>query len=140
MNHLSTKGTKLVCRDCRTQGFRPTDLQTYTCQTCKGEFGAVKFNTQLLKHYKYNDNKKLKCMQCIAGEKDRERRLQKQLRQSKRRCISHCRIHQAKCPLTPIVFGEKRWPGSDGAITADDRNFLDQLNPCPAWWSKAWGR
>ena len=37
-------------------------------------------------------------------------------------------MRQAKCPLTPVLFGEKRWPSSDGEISADDRKFLDELN------------
>ena len=98
------------------------------------------FDNDQLKHYKYHGRQKLQCKQCVASEEERMRQLRKQLQQSKRKCNCHSRIHQAKCPLTPVIFGEKRWPGSDGAITADDRKFLDGLQPSPTWWSKAWGR
>ena len=130
-----------MCKACRAQGFHPDDLETYTCQTCACKFGAHKFNRDLLKNYKYHERpKKLQCMQCVANAEERVRQLQKQLQKSKRKCNCHSRIHQEKCPLTPVIFGEKRWPGSDGAISADDRKFLDELRPTPAWWSKAWGR
>ena len=98
------------------------------------------FDKHHLENYKYHRRKKLQCKQCVAGEEERARQLRRQLQQSKRKCNCHSRIHQAKCPLTPVIFGEKRWPGSDGAITADDRKFLDGLQPSPTWWSKAWGR
>ena len=59
---------------------------------------------------------------------------------SKRFCKCHCPIHKDKCPLTPCIFGEKRWPGSDGYITEAEKKFLDSLNPRPTWWTKAWGK
>ena len=138
-NHLGPRKTKLVCKACRAQGFHPDDLKTYKCQTCACEFGAHKINKNQLHHFKYHQRKKLRCMQCAAAAEERVRQLHKQLRKSKRKCTCHCRIHQKKCPLTPVIFGEMRWPGSDGAISADDRKFLDELNPPPDWWRKAWG-
>ena len=51
-----------------------------------------------------------------------------------------CPFHKARCPLTLCIFGERRWPGSDGFITVDDKNFLDSLTPKPVWWLRAWGR
>ena len=136
----SSQRKKLVCKACRAQGFHPGDLETYTCQTCACKFGAHKFNQNLLHHLKYHQRQKLQCMQCAAAAEERVARLRKQLQKSKRKCTCHCRMHKQKCPLTPVIFGERRWPGSDGAISADDRTFLDELQPPPAWWSKAWGR
>ena len=98
-------------------------------------FNQIQFN-----NHKNQNRKKLQCMQCVASTEERVRQLRKQMQKSKRRCKCHCRIHREKCPLTPVIFGEKRWPGSDGAISADDRKFLDELNPIQEWWSKAWGR
>ena len=147
-NHSTSQRTKLICKACRAQGFHPRDLKTYACQTCAREFGASKFNQNQLHHFKYHQRKKLRCLQCDAAAEERVRQLREQLRKSKRTCTRYCRKHQEgncsmhhpKCPLTPVIFGERRWPGSDGAISADDRKFLDELNPPPAWWSKAWGR
>ena len=147
-NHSSSQQTKLVCQACRAQGFHPGDLKTYTCQTCAREFGAKKINQNQLHHFKYHQRKKLRCMQCVDATVDRVRQLREQLRKSKRKCTQYCRerqggncgMHHRKCPLTPQIFGERRWPGSDGAISADDRKFLDEQNPPPAWWSRAWGR
>ena len=129
-----------MCKACRAQGFHPRDLETYTCQTCACRFGAQKFDRDLLHNYKHHDRKKLQCMRCAAGAEERVRQLRKQLQKSKRTCKCQCRIHQEKCPLTPVIFWGKRWPGTHGAISADDRKFLDELNPLPAWWNKAWGR
>ena len=139
-NHASSQRTKLVCKECRAQGTHPKDLETYTCQTCRCKFGAQKFNRNLLWHHKYDGRKKPQCMQCVANAEKRMLQLRKLLQNSKRKCNCQCRIHREKCPLTPVIFGERRWPGSDGAISADDRKFLDELQPPPPWWSKAWGR
>ena len=133
--------TALVCKACRTMGYHPADLKTYSCQTCQCELGAHRLNKTLLRNYKKPErNNKLQCKQCAALVEERLRRLRLALQQSKRKCKCFCRIHQSKCPLTPVVFGERRWPGSDGAISVDDRKFLDALNPPPDWWSKVWGR
>ena len=139
-HHASSQGTTLVCKACRALGFHPCDLETYTCQTCACSYGARRFQKIQLDNHKNHNRKKLQCMQCVAGAEERVRQLRKQMQKSKRRCKCHCLIHQEKCPLTPVIFGEKRWPGSDGAISADDRKFLDKLNPIPEWWSKAWGQ
>ena len=137
-NHNSCLKTKMVCKDCRAQGFTPWNLEAYTCHTCSGKFGVNKFGTSEAKYFNCKRRTKLQCLQCDASAEARVRMLRKQLQQSKRKCTCHCRIHQQKCPLTPVVFGEKRWPGSDGAISTDDRKFLDALNP--PWWNRAWGR
>ena len=129
-----------MCKACRAQGFHPKDLETYTCQTCACRFGAHRFNRDLLHNHKHHGRQKLQCKQCVAATEERARHLRKALQKSKRKCKCHCSIHQEKCPLTPVIFGEKRWPGSDGAISADDRKFLDELNPPPDWWRRAWGR
>ena len=94
---------------------------------------------QLRNHKNYN-REKLQCKQCHADGLQRVEQLRRALTRSKRVCKCFCRIHSQKCPLTPVIFGEKRWPGSDGAISADDRKWLDAQNPPPSWWSKAWGR
>ena len=100
--------------------------------------GANKFATYALQNFICKRRPKIQCLQCETGVEARVRMLRKQLQKSKRKCTCQCRIHQEKCPLTPVIFGEKRWPGSDGAISADDRKFLDALNL--PWWNKAWGR
>ena len=110
-HHASSQGTTLVCKACRAQGFHPYDLETYTCQKCACRFGAHRFNRDLLKHHKHHQRKKLECKLCVAGAEERVRLLRKALQKSKRKCKCHGRIHQEMCPLTPVVFGEKRWPG-----------------------------
>ena len=138
--HHNQQGTPLVCKACRSLGHHPADMASYTCQTCKCELGAKKFDQILLKHYKHHDRQKLECKQCAADCKERVRDLQRKLRTSKRVCKCHSLFHSQTCPLFPAIYGEKRWPGSDGAISHRDRQFLDALNPRPSWWSKAWGR
>ena len=115
-------------------------METYACQNCKCEFGAKKFDATLLHHYRHHSRQKLECKECAAAAEKRVKELRGKLKGSKRICKCFCPIHQLKCPLTPVVYNEKRWPGSDTGITAEDRSFLDGLNPQPAWWRKAWGR
>ena len=137
-NHNSCLKTKLVCKACRAQGFTPWSVEAYTCHTCLCKFGPNKFATHALQNFINKRRAKVQCLQCDTAVEARVRMLRKQLQKSKRKCTCQCRIHQLKCPLTPVVFGEKRWPGSDGAISTDDRKFLDALNP--PWWNRAWGR
>ena len=107
---------------------------------CSCKFGVKKFQREQLRNLKYHGCQKLQCNPCAADAKDRARELRKKLQSSKRKCTCRFRIHAGKCPLIPVIFGEKRWPGSDGAISAEDRKFLDELNPPPDWWGKVRGR
>ena len=122
-------------------------MTAHACQTCEREFGADKFDRELLRNRKHHQRKKLECKQCAADAKEKVRELQKRMQKSKRRCKCYCSIHKPLCPLTVVILGERRWPGSDLSsdrktpwISAEDRKFLDGLNPRPPWWSKAWGR
>ena len=139
-NHVSAFKTPLVCKTCRAKGYSPKDLTAYTCQICANVMGGAMFDKSQLKNYNYHGRKAVQCKECASVATDRLRVLQERMRKSKRRCTCYANIHKDKCPLTPVVFGEKRWPGSDGAVTAEDRKFLDSLRPPPAWWRKAWGK
>ena len=55
-------------------------------------------------------------------------------------CACKRMLHKDKCPPSLCYFGEKRWPRGDGAISKEDRKFLDNLNPRPVWWATAYGR
>ena len=139
--HSNTnKSTKLVCDVCRSEGFHAMDLHEYTCTTCAGVFGRKKFKVLELRNFKQHRRGFLECLACNAAKEERIHQLRPRMQQSRRRCQCHCRIHQPRCPSTPIYFGEKRLPGSDGMITAADRIFLDQLVSAPMWWPAAWGR
>ena len=133
-------GTPLVCRMCRDRGCTAHDIKLYPCQNCRIDAGSTKFDKQLLENYKHHGKTKLICISCKAKAKARERTLKDQLRQSARICKCFCLIHQDKCPLTPACHGDRRWPGSDGFISLEDRIFLDELQPMPQWWARAWGR
>ena len=98
------------------------------------------FDAEMLKHYKYHSRSKLECKECTAALEKKVKELRGKVKDSNRKCKCFCPIHQLKCPLAPVVYHEKRWPGSDTGITAEERRFLDNLNPQPAWWRKAWGR
>ena len=93
-----------------------------------------------LQNFKSHGRPTLTCSNCVTAQKTRVKSLQSKLRRSKRRCKCFCLFHKALCPLTPCIYGERRWPGSDGFISLDDKIFLDSLNPKPLWWLKAWGR
>ena len=122
------------------KGIHPRDLRTYKCQNCNIKFGAQKFDKAQLHNYNAKMITKLSCLQCAHHIDERLNRLRAILKDSRRICKCHSRRHKAKCPLTPVVHGEQRWPGSDVGITENDRSFLDKLHPCPPWWAKAWGR
>ena len=112
-------------------------MESYACQKCKFHFGAKKFDAMALNNYKYHSRTKLECMECTAAAERQVKELRGKLKGSKRICKCFCPIHQLKCPLSPVVYHEKRWPGSDAGIIAEERRFLDDLDPQPAWWRKA---
>ena len=130
----------LVCKECRDRGCTATDVTLYECQVCKEKLGMKRFGVDALKHFKYHGRTKLQCNTCVAAVARRVQELQAELRKSKRICRCFCLLHKERCPLSPSYAGEKRWPGSDGFISAADRQFLDGLRPWPKWWSKGWGR
>ena len=43
-------------------------------------------------------------------------------------------IHDEKCPLKPMAYGEQRWPGKDCGVSIDDKVFLDGRNL--DWWRR----
>ena len=138
---------KLVCKTCRTEGYNPDDLETYTCTRCHRSSGWKLFDPGQMKNYKYHQQPKLQCKGCVCLVNTRMKCLQERIKESKRICKCHCSIHKDKCPLSPCLYNERRWPGSDVCpktrkqyISADDRAFLDGLNPKPAWWRKAGGK
>ena len=136
-NHASKQGTLLVCKSCRdSRGYTPDDVKTYTCQQCQDKGGFKLFDQKLVEHFKYDDRQKLLCKLCVAKVKE----LQHKFKSSKRFCKCFCPIHRQSCPLSPCYFNERRWPGSDGCITEDEKEFLEKLDPTPGWWQKAWGR
>jgi len=130
----------LVCRICRDKGCTARDTKLYTCQNCECQVGSKKFDKNLLYNFKHRLRPTLICISCLAKAKKRERTLKDRLRQSKRICKCFCMIHKDKCPLSPVYYGERRWPGSDGFISEADRIFLDELKPLPEWWARARGR
>ena len=134
------RGSALVCKDCRGKGCTADDIRLYPCTRCAREFGTTRFDKQVLKDLRDHGRSMLTCKECSTARAAREKALHAQLRKSKRVCKCFCLYHKDACPLSPCVYGEKRWPGSDGHITADDRAFLDNLRPRPAWWLKAWGK
>ena len=98
-------------------------------------------------HYKHDQRPKLERKECVSLVKSKITCLKERMKESKRICNCHCLIHKEKCPLSPCIYNERRWPGSDVCprtrkqyISAEDRAFLDGLNPKPAWWKKARGK
>ena len=139
-DHNRRHNTKLVCKTCRTKGYNPDDVETYVCQHCHMSYGWKKFDKETMHNFKTHGRKKLQCTECVVRINTKTQTLREALKKSKRFCKCHCLIHKEKCPLSPCFFGEKRWPGSDGYITEQDKKFLDSLNPRPTWWTKAWGK
>ena len=125
---------------CRARGCTAHDLRLYTCTLCAKVLGAKNFGTDSLHNFNDHGISKLVCNSCVAMTSSKEKALKAQLQKSKRVCKCFCPIHKEKCPLAPVCYGERRWPGSDGYISKEDKAFLDQLSPRPEWWSRAWGR
>ena len=67
--HHRRHQTKLVCKPCRTQGFHPRDVVSYTCQSCQGKFGSRKFSTYQITKFRKHNYKTLRCIQCVAEAK-----------------------------------------------------------------------
>ena len=147
--HKSSKGTSLLCSSCIDKGCIARDTELYQCKVCKQNFGAKRFDAVQLKNVKTYLSTKLECTDCARQIGQRIKELESRLKQSSRvcKCFLGNGYHKEKCPLTRCYSGEKRWPGSDKMqpsgkpfISAEDRQFLDNLNPKPKWWTKAWGK
>ena len=138
-HHREERNTLLVCKECRALGKRPHDVTLYSCSGCKSQLGWAKFDAKAVDHAKQRP-RRLTCQDCVTRMRGREKVLHGRLRESKMICKCFCPIHQHRCPLSLIYYGEKRWPGADGYISWFDKAFLNSLNPTPKWWTKAWGR
>ena len=119
--------------------------ELYTCTTCSALVGAAKLDMISLKNFRDRGRRTLTCRKCVDAKNARIKMLHDKAafgkpKGSQRYCKCKCFVHQERCPLTPVIYGERRWPGSDGYISADERAFLDSLQPRPQWWLKAWGR
>ena len=132
------RGSTLVCQACRSLGYHPDDVNTYRCQRCKLEYGGKQFDEGQLKNYNTHGRAKLDCKQCVKNVAEKVKWLQAQFKGSKVRCNCGCYMHPESCPLHPVYYGHRRWPGCDGHISKEDRDFLDGLNPQPNWWRRAW--
>eukprot|EP00959_Pyramimonas_sp_CCMP1952_P318285 6660226-Pyramimonas_sp.AAC.1 len=86
----------------------------------------------MLNNHKCMSRQKLECKECIVELEKKVKELRGRLKGSKRMCKCFCPMHQLKCPLAPVVYNEKRWPGSDAGVTAEERKFPGGLNPQPA--------
>ena len=46
-----TRGSTMVCKVCRSLGYRPQALMDYTCQTCMRVFGSLGFPWPVMRRY-----------------------------------------------------------------------------------------
>jgi len=127
-DHHAKRGTALVCKLCRGNGYSPHDLRSYLCSGCGKNGGARNFDAQNVdNHNRRNDA--LVCLSCRDADNDREKRLQALLnRKDAWKCLKKkgCGLltHDQRCRLHPPIFGEMRWPGINVGITAEDNIFL----------------
>ena len=126
--------------NCRGAGYNPDDVQTYAREYCQKKGGWKAFDSELMRNVKAHGRRKLLCKTCVPQLATKTKELRRKLQKSKRVCNCSCPIHRDKCLLSPCRFHDTSWPGSDGYISAEERTFLDNLNPEPEWWAKAWGR
>ena len=64
--------TKLVCKPCRSLGFHPRNIVSYTCKSCKGKFGSRKFSNYQIANFIQDNDRVLTCMQCVAEAKQKK--------------------------------------------------------------------
>ena len=64
--------------------------------------------------------------------------LEAKFKRSKRFCKCGKLFHLEGCPLSPVIYNERRWPGSDGYISWEENKFLSQLKKKPDWFKVAW--
>ena len=113
---------------------------------CKKSWGYLKYDRHMRNNFKDHGRSRIVCTTCTKETDEKVKLLRKRFKLSKRWCKCNCPIHQEKCPLAPVYYKEKRWPGSDIAtdgqmyITEADYRFLEALKPRPDWWSKALGK
>ena len=115
------KGRRTVCKTCRGKGCTADDPALHTCQQCRKELGSKRFNAEQLHNYRHHDRKKLSCTSCRAAAANREKDLKAAFKRSKWFCKCGCMLHTERCPLSPRVYGERRWPGADDCISKDDK-------------------
>ena len=139
-NNKQKRDSRLVCKTCREKGCTAHDVALYTCTKCEQQLGTARFDKTLLEDNKYHGYQNLRCKACTAKETAKIRDLQKALQKSKVRCKCFRPLHTERCPLSSCYYGQRKWPGCDDCISYHDRQFLDELNPRPAWWSAAWGK
>ena len=132
------KKTGVLCADCKKLGYTPDNLVSIRCRSCKKEFGPLRFSENPSQAALGQNGTWMECTECAGTTEMKIKMLKSKLKTSRRKCNCGSRLHRDRCPLTPVRSGEKRWPGSDGAITAEEREFLDGLKPIPDWWDRAW--
>ncbi len=91
LKNQKKQGIKIVCRSCKEKGCTANDTDLYTCQQCHNDFGSKRFNTDLLKDFKYQDRRKLMCLVCVREVIEKEKRLHREFKKSKVYCKCGCR-------------------------------------------------
>ena len=132
------KATPLVCSDCRQQGCTPRCLERVECAECSRAYGIKSYNGTQWNNYMKQQLKRLVCNECATEISERLKRLHEDVKRSAFRCICKKPSHTERCPLYPRIFGEQLWPGKDGDVGLEDKQFLDHHRP--AWWLVAQGR
>ena len=132
------KKSPLVCRECEERGCTSRVPQLRKCSQCAVEYGIAKFDKKQWDNCSQRgEETKLVCLGCRQRDAQRLSRLHTVARKSSYRCTCHKPVHDDKCPLKPVVYGELRWPGKDCGVSLDDKVFLDGRRP--DWWIRLKG-
>ena len=78
-------------------------------------------------------------MMLFTQHAERINTLKQNLEKSTRKCnlrICGWPIHRPKCPLSPVCFNGKRWPGSDGFISSDYTEDEEGVVGAKSGWNK----
>ena len=103
------------------------DAHPYLCTECGGKFGTQRFDIKDIDNQKNRGIKKLQCKKCKNLSAANVTILRGKVRKSEWHCKCACLLHTERCPLSPAYFGERRWPGKDKELSAEDKLFLDDL-------------
>ena len=120
-----------VCLECFSRGYSPKDTTKYPCLVC-GNLGHTKFAAKDLNNWKTRGCKgKLACSDCKTRKQEIDHKL-------KLRGAWTCTcpgtglqrthlLNNEKCKLFPTTAGEKRWPGKNKGVSAEDFAFWTKV-------------
>ena len=122
------------CPECKAK------VEQIECEICRKCFPKNHWDKNQLKRLSER-GEQIRCKSCAAAQARHQTQV-KSLQIKMKGSSVYCKCsqlfgHAEKCPLHRVTYGKIRFPGSDGHLTEDEIDFLNNLNPRPGWWAKA---